>query len=283
MIRISIILIIMLIAGCDATEINKSINVMTYNIRFAAENGNPHDWSKRKEGISGIISNYDFIGLQEVVPEQFAYLISKSGNEYGFIYRTREADENEGEAVPLLYNKGRWEPVDSGNFWLSENPDVPGSRSWDAAYNRISSWGLFSEKNTSDTILVINLHLDNISQDARINSIYLIKNRFKDQLAKYPVILIGDFNVMEDNEVYSFITDDMNLSDSYRIINELPAEKDLTFNGWESETGISRIDFIFVSRDFEVQDSKVDRTKYMDEYPSDHFPVVSELKFNSAN
>jgi endonuclease/exonuclease/phosphatase family metal-dependent hydrolase len=132
-------------------------------------------------------------------------------------------------------------------------------------------------------VLVINLHLDHVSQEARINSIILIKNRFKEQLAKYPVILIGDFNVREDNEVYSYVTTEMNLTDSYRKIHELPAEDDLTYNGWESETGIVRIDYIFVSNDFKVQQSRVDRTKYMGEYPSDHFPVVSQLILKTGN
>jgi mRNA deadenylase 3'-5' endonuclease subunit Ccr4 len=51
------------------------VKVMSFNIRFASEDGRPHDWSKRKQGLLKLLEEHpsDFIGMQEVVPLQIDF------------------------------------------------------------------------------------------------------------------------------------------------------------------------------------------------------------------
>ena len=72
-----------------------------------------------------------------------------------------------GEYAAILYNKERIEPLESGTFWLSDTPGVPGSTSWSNTITRICTWARFSDLQTGKTFFLFNLHLDHRSQQSR--------------------------------------------------------------------------------------------------------------------
>jgi len=88
---------------------------------------------------------------------------------------------------------------------------------------------------------------------------------------------MGDFNVEEDNVVYWMITE-YGLKDAYREIHPAFDSTDLTFHGWRSETGLSRIDYIFLYGEIKYRNAEVIRNKIHGIYPSDHLPVISEIE-----
>lgn len=51
--------------------------------------------------------------------------------EYAFTGRGRDDGKDRGEHVAIFYRKDRFQLVEHGDFWLSENPAVPG-KGWDA-------------------------------------------------------------------------------------------------------------------------------------------------------
>src|SRR4051812_15635396 len=93
-------------------------------------------WEFRKEAVAKVISDRaDLAGLQEVKPEQRAWLIEHLP-EFGFVGIGRKPGDTD-EAVPVVYRKRRFELLDSGTFWLSEKPSEPGSTSWGNKLPRI--------------------------------------------------------------------------------------------------------------------------------------------------
>jgi endonuclease/exonuclease/phosphatase family metal-dependent hydrolase len=257
----------------------QDINILTYNIRFASFDGVPQNWDKRKEGVYKILKGHDFIGMQEVVPVQMDDIAKNLGDEYSYLFRTRETDPEKGEGCPVLYNKNRWELKTSGFFWLSGTPEIQGSNTWGAAFNRLVTYGIFRERVSGDSILVINTHFDHISQSARENSVDLILQRFSKYVTEMPVVFMGDLNVTPDNPAYREILAGASLTDSYIFKHHPETIKGATFNGWEAKTPVERIDYIFVSPYLKVKCSKVLHDQYKGNYPSDHFPLNTILKF----
>ena len=49
----------------------------------------------------------------------------------------------EDEHMGVFYRKDRLRVRDSGNFWLSDTPDVPGSRTWGNILPRMVTWARF--------------------------------------------------------------------------------------------------------------------------------------------
>jgi endonuclease/exonuclease/phosphatase family metal-dependent hydrolase len=128
---------------------------------------------------------------------------------------------------------------------------------------------------------VFNVHYDHIGQKAREESSKLvirkIKGINKDNL---PVVFIGDFNVMPDNPAYKTVLDNSDMQDS-RLISKTPSIGNQgTFNGYNWEKlpeGI--IDHIFVSPNITVLRHGILTDNYGLKYPSDHFPVMVEVRW----
>ena len=276
---IPVIMLFCIMSSCKLNDNHQAeVKVMSFNIRFPAEEGRPHDWSKRKENLLQLILDHpsDFIGLQEAVPIQVEYL-AENLPEYGYTSRSREASPDEGEAVPIFYNREKWNMVEDGHFWLSDTPEVPGSVTWGNAWIRMVTWGIFVHRENADTILVINTHFDNVSQPSREKSTELTLERIEKKANGHPVLLIGDLNVREDNIVIEKIEQE-GFSDTYREVHPEPQQTDFTFHGWTDPVGHSRIDYIFARGHGETIDSYVIREHEGEIYPSDHFAVFSHIK-----
>ena len=72
----------------------------------------------------------------------------------------REDGKDAGEHSAIFYKKDRFKLIDSGDFWLRENPDEPGL-GWDATCcNRICSWGKFRDMETSKEFFFFCVHFD---------------------------------------------------------------------------------------------------------------------------
>ena len=256
------------------------VRFMTFNIRFDNPDDGENAWPRRLDMVCSILNDYrsDFIGLQEVLPHQMDEIM-QGVTGYQSIFRTREVDESTGEASPLLFDESRWLLIHSGTFWLSDTPYEPGSNTWGAACNRIATWGKFRDKETEKAVFVINTHLDHVSQTARENGISLIQRQIYILSEGSPVVFMGDLNVEEENPVYQYLITETGLSDAYRTLYPQSSEKDLTYNGWRPEEGISRIDYIFTSGDFNIKNARVIKTMWSGRYPSDHFPVLVTAEF----
>ena len=95
-----------------------------------------------------------------------------------------------------------------------------------------------------------------------------------------PVVWMGDFNVAPENPAYQVIFKKETWKDA-RLVSKLPSYGPRgTFTAFEWDRmpdGI--IDHIFVQGKIEVLRHGILTDNYGKKYPSDHFPVLVEIRF----
>lgn len=263
----------------SSLSFTQNLNIMTYNIRLSLESDKENSWENRKEDALALMSYYhpDIMGVQEAVPQQMKD-IQNSLKDYGFVGVGRDDGKDKGEYSAIFYDKNKLEVLQSGTFWLSETPDVP-SRGWDAAYNRICTYALFKTKKGGKKFWSFNLHFDHIGNVARVNSAKLILEKMKELNPKnLPVTLTGDFNLTDTTKPIQIISKSM--TDSYYHSEKPHYGPKGSFQAFDINTPAKeRIDYVFV-KGFKVISNRTinDRRENL-LYPSDHFPVLAELKF----
>lgn len=263
----------------SCTHRQDEIRVMTFNIRLDTPVDSMNNWKYRRENAARMIRFYDadLLGTQEVLHNQLQDLLALLP-EYGYTGVGRKDGKTEGEYSALFYRKSRFELLKTGNFWLSQTPEVPGSMGWDAACERMVTWGIFKDRETGKKFAAFNTHFDHKGKLARLNSALLLKERTGQIAGNLPVILTGDFNTTEGSEPIQALLEGGKLKDTRRSA-ALVYGPEWTFHGFgkvplpERE----RIDFIFVSSAIKVNVcaslAEVCDTIYL----SDHNPVIAKV------
>lgn len=238
-----------------ATLYAQTLNVASYNVRTHTPKDYEHGdgWTQRVDYLCDVIrfSDFDIFGAQEVRYEQLTDMLARLDG-YAYIGAGRDDGKRKGEFSPIFYKKERFKLLDSGTFWLSETPDRP-SKGWDAKYPRICSWGVFKDKVLHRKFWFFNLHMDHKGIEARRESARLIVNHIKECCGKDAnVILTGDFNVAQDNEIFRIFADCGFLKDSYEVA-EFRFAPTGTFNSFKPTNYTTRrIDHIWVSNNIDV-------------------------------
>lgn len=285
---------------------SQNLFVGTYNIR----NDNSDDrkegnaWPKRCQVICDMMNfeQPDIFGTQEVLVGQLRDL--KQGLDgYDCIGVGRDDGKEAGEYSAIFYKKDKLKRLDYGNFWLNETPDKP-ALGWDAACIRICTWGKFQDVKTKLKFYFFNLHMDHVGVVARREAAKLVVRKIKEIAgSNAPVILTGDFNVDQHDEIYQIFTQSGLLKDSYTAAKMRFAENG-TFQGFKSSLLTdSRIDHVFVSNRFQVKQygiltngywtegtsrevskegaapQQLNFRQYVHRLPSDHYPVMVKLNY----
>jgi endonuclease/exonuclease/phosphatase family metal-dependent hydrolase len=255
------------------------LRVATYNVRLDipgdAAAGN--SWQTRKGKLSELIRSHGFeiVGLQEPFIWQIRDILAAGG--YAYVGVGRDDGKEAGEHAPILYRTDRFRLVEGGTFWLSETPDRV-SYGWDATkYHRICTWARLEERATGRQFQVWNVHFDHEAAEARRQSARLVLARIQDVEAKgIPVILMGDFNATPDSEPYRIVASA--LRDTRVLSAQAASGPAGTFNGFNFGTeATERIDHILVGRGIRVLRHETLTDSHDGHYPSDHFPVVTDL------
>jgi len=257
--------------------------VMTFNIRWGGAADPPSLWSKRRDRVLKTIkaSNPDVLGMQEAMLKQVNYLRDNMEG-YVFFGAGRDNGKLAGEMCAIFYRSERYLRIGGGHFWLSEEPEVPGSYGWDARFPRMVSWLRLRDKKSGESMIVVNTHWDHSGKEARLNSASMMRERIPEIAEDDPVVILGDFNCTEDSEPYAELmaTDENNFSwliDAYRSVYPNRHEEETTYHGFRGKLEGSRIDWVLHSPGFTVVDASIDRTHEGLKYPSDHYPVTAIL------
>ncbi len=279
-IAVVIALLFLLNGGC-ADNRNKTVKVVTYNILYDNIE-KPDRWENRKERVIDFLKKHkpDIFGVQEALLNQVEDL-KHEFPAYKFTGHGREDGKNGGEFSPLFILKERFRIIESGTRWLSETPEIP-SKGWDAALPRIFTWAVLEEYNKNNKIMVINTHFDHIGNIARKESAKLIKEFVSDfDLNIKSILIMGDLNVSDSSEVYKIMRNyKTKLFDSAGSITDEARPNPGTFNGFRIGGEYPRIDYIFYSGNIKVFNYMVDQSMIGENYPSDHFPVISEIRLS---
>lgn len=255
------------------------LRVMTYNIRLSVESDKENSWDNRKVETMALIAYYhpDILGVQEALPEQMKDLnVTLAG--YKSVGVGRDDGQNKGEYSAIFYDESKLKILKSGTFWLSPTPDVP-SKGWDAALNRICTYSLFQENNSGKKFWMFNTHFDHIGNVARINSAKLILDKIRIlNTENLPIVLTGDFNLTGESEPIKLLS--AKLSDTFFKSEKPHYGPTGTFQDFGIQTpSKDRIDYIFTDHFHIISNQTIDDRRLNLLYPSDHFPVYSELLF----
>lgn len=256
----------------------QTVRVMSFNVRYPSKTDGPNRWELRRDLLVETIREKapDLIGTQELYDEQGEYIVSKLP-EYVWFGVSRRGDR-EDEHMGVFYRKERLRLLDSGNFWLSETPETPGSMSWGVTLPRMVTWGLFELHDGRRRFYFYNTHFPHRREDheARMNAARLIAARIGKLDPAVPLIMTGDFNAPAGGEVYqvfSGLLEDAWLRAARRTGPEC------TFGGFKGVTECPRIDWILYRGPFRVLEAETVTRNWDGRYPSDHYPVFAVLEF----
>jgi endonuclease/exonuclease/phosphatase family metal-dependent hydrolase len=259
---------------------SQQMNIVSFNIRFNTPNDGVNAWPNRIEMVGGLLQFHeaDIFGLQEALHGQILDVQNQLPG-YEWFGVGRDDGEKGGEYSPVFYNRSKFILYDHGTFWLSETPDVP-SKGWDAALNRIVTWGRFQSKVTGKQFLVFNTHFDHVGKEARKNSAILIQEKIREMTRNknLPVILTGDFNLTPETEPIVLLKKYM--KDSFEVTEEPPYGPVGTYNGFKIDADLSsnRIDYIFVRGGIDVLKYAALSDFKDHRFPSDHLPVFARVQ-----
>ena len=257
---------------------SQTLKVMTYNLRVDFGGDGENNWEFRRDFLANQIAFYepDFMGTQEGKAHQLQFIDSTLVG-YSFIGLSRDNSKTQGEFSAIFFNTKKFKLKHESTFWLSETPDKK-SKGWDAAYERICTYGLFEDLRTKKQFYVFNTHLDYIGELARTNGVDLIIKKMKTINNKnLPVIFTGDFNSETKSTAYQKVTAVMD--DAKDSSKSKPFGPSGTFNNFEFHKPVTLlIDYIFVSKNnIEVLKHAVLSDSKDCKYPSDHLPVYAEI------
>jgi len=183
----------------------------------------------------------------------------------------------------ILYAKDRFtvNTSKSGTFWLSDTPNVSGSALSNSEFPRCATYATLTDKNTNESFVVVNVHLD-FDSACKKQQIDILRTQLASRVgSSIPIIVTGDMNAQAyDTAMTSYFN-----------------------NGWVSldtlaDVGYhnnSTIDWLLTNKPSQVS---VQRYEYLCNYsfysglwsngtlrwqmPSDHPAVYAEVTVNTG-
>lgn len=281
-ILLSILSSLLLVSFLSAKQPESPLNVMTFNIRMDTKDDGANQWSNRKDLAADLVKFHgvDIFGAQEVLNHQLNDLLQRLPD-YAYVGVGREDGKTKGEYAPIFYKKDRFTLEDSGNFWLAEDINAVGKKGWDAACERVATWGIFKDKESGKKFFFLNTHLDHMGKIARHEGASLVLEQAHKLAKGLPIIVTGDFNANPDDDPIKVLTDknDPRFIIHSRDIASLKYGPEWTFHdyGRIPEDKREWIDYIFVKGNIKVSRNGVLTDTLNSLYPSDHCPVISTL------
>ena len=277
------IAVAVLVPGGSYGEEASALRVMTFNIRYDNPGDGPDQWRFRRDGVAELIraQQIDLVGCQEALRNQVADLEERLPG-YSWYGVGRDDGQERGEFVPIFYRTDRFDVLDKSSFWLSEEPDKPGSRGWDAALPRVTTYLRLKDRRTGEIWSVFNTHFDHRGRRAREESARLLRERTSAAPDGDRIVLTGDFNCQPDDAPYRTLTaangEHRNLRDAQSVSRTPSRGPNSTWNGFREVVPERRIDFLFVGEGVGVLSHEILVARRNERFLSDHLPVVAEVR-----
>ncbi|HWO26743.1 MAG TPA: endonuclease/exonuclease/phosphatase family protein [Kofleriaceae bacterium] len=256
------------------------IRLMTFNLRGATSWDGWNMWPMRIPLVLDLLRAYapDVTGFQEAHPLNLLAL--RRWRSKGWYHGLRSGDRLSGPYNPLCWRTDSVRAGARGAFYLSATPERR-SKSWGSRHIRTATW---AELVTSaGAFRCVNVHLDNASRRARVEAVRLILHRLAALGGDVPTVLLGDFNQDPAGQVYELLTAG-GLRDAWLEAGREDDEEAFTIHRFTGKrlTGEGRIDWVFVSKHFDVGQADIVKNGRAPRYPSDHFPVLVDLRLRSS-
>ena len=278
-----------MVASCQSVKNESTTHrVMSANIRITGlepDAGTVNEWDNRKEYLIEVFRAYnpDIIMMQEVIYDSYAYCKEQLNDYFAFGFEGPEMDPfTEGYHFigknVIFFSKERYELVSAGCYWLSEDPVIGGSISWETNRARHANWVRVLDRKTGKQMRLIDIHLDHKSADAKVNQAKLIVREAAQYQEYFPQILCGDFNSGKTTEQIVHFTEN-GWTDWYDALHngEEYGRTGHGFKGKSHEKPGRRIDYIFTKGNAKALSCEVLTDQRGEMYPSDHFFMLAEI------
>jgi endonuclease/exonuclease/phosphatase family metal-dependent hydrolase len=275
-----------------------AFRVMTFNIRGAVPHRDSpnHDWDHRAPLTLFLIKRAapDLIGFQELMSRNLE-TFQKHLRTYRWVLGPPTMEETRKNYNAIFWKPSSLDLLESGGFWLSPTPEQ-WSRGWGSAYVRAATWARFRLRETGRAFCHINVHLDSVSEEARQQGCLLIFAQLPSlHLDHLPLLLTGDFNVPTEVPDAHLLSIDPTITnacyrlfleqgfvDTYHAVDEQETRTVLTYHAFQGEqfSPACRCDWILTRNElslFRVSSCEILRDASPPIYPSDHYPVLTEL------
>jgi endonuclease/exonuclease/phosphatase family metal-dependent hydrolase len=271
--------------AADVSQPAATHTILSCNIRvpLEADAAEGNGWDDRRELCADVIARReaDVICLQESRQNQVEFLKQRLAEFDSYGLSRPEPPFTPNNAI--LYRRERYELVSAGGFWLSETPHIAGSKSWDCAVPRHTTWVHLSERPTGRELRVWNAHLDHVGQTARQQQARLLVEGISAMdAARVPQILAGDMNAYDGHPAISALKAG-GFHDTYEAVHG-PGDPGYTFHGFAGTRRRTKgpgrkIDWIFTRDGVRAQSAEIIRDGRDGRYPSDHYflEVVASL------
>ena len=271
------------------------IQVVSFNLKrdFGIPLARSHKWGSRRALAAQFIreSGATIIGVQELLPnmrDDVSRLLDAEYSILGFGRFSGIKPKNDEHSDIIVKNDNAKVKLVK-TFWLSKDPERL-SRAYYAAFPRICTVAEVYLRNVDRTIRVFNTHLDHVCGLARTLGVKVILDymeRFNER-QRLPTVLMGDFNAKPDSRPLRLLRGggpeypDIRLTDVYSLMAPEGRVNTLHNFSGKVKANAKPIDYIFVSDDFEVVDTKVITDPVDGAYPSDHYPLAATLRLRES-
>lgn len=248
------------------------LRVMTFNIRYGSAKDGEHSWPHRRDRVEARIVDFapDVLALQEALPFQLEELAEVLAG-YRKVGQHREGGAR-GE-FSGLYVRKELETSASGEFWFSQTPEVPGSKSWDSSLPRMCAWIELPARADGPALRIYGTHYDHRGTEARLEASRMIASHAQSAEA---ALIMGDLNATEEAPPLELLT-----GQGYRsaVLELHPGITAGTFSGFQGEAEQRRrIDHVLVRGPLEVLEASILGGRVRGLYPSDHAAVTAVVR-----
>ena len=252
------------------------INVISFNVLCSGKKD--HFWTKRKPLVKAVLRAHDpdIFCLQEA-HYRWMNAVCADFPDYGYAGVGRNNGKRLGEFAPIFYKKERFDLLRQETFWLSETPSTP-SKGWDAACIRICTRAILRDKQSDETVAVMNTHLDHRGVVAVVKGMELIAARAA-ETDDLPTVLTGDFNAPPTAQTYAIALESGFLDTRTAAPDHDGTPTFHNFGDPNDKAFEQIIDYIFVKHCAAVRAFRVITDRPDGKMPSDHDPVFAQIEF----
>lgn len=291
--RLKLLILLLCLANFLQAQRPALHRVLSCNIRVALpqDEAKGYGWPQRKQGCLDLIrkQNPDIVCFQEVLRTVNEDIKAYFGSKYMVLgYDGPEMDvrtegyHNIAKNV-LMFSKMRYDLLAAGTYWLSENPLIGGSMSWETSRARHVNWVRLRDKKTGIVFRVMDVHLDHISQQARLKQVDFIVKEAGQYLSSFPQLLVGDMNSAQDHPEAELLRQS-GWKDTYQEANgsyEIGTTNHEFFDANSTDkVRPYRIDFIYAKGDVNCKKSFLIKGKIGKIFPSDHYFIAADLEIH---
>ena len=249
------------------------LNVMTLNIQNSLRSS---AFNARVRSIDAMVAFHspDLIGVQELTDDMI-HKLPDMADTYAFYGKRRESFRPADERCCVLYRKSRFRFISGKTLWLSDTPEVPGSKFPGSMFPRIVTLAELEDMESGMHFLFANTHLDHLVPYVRTKQAEVLRRILNEHKAGAFTVVTGDFNCSFPADALQKLTNDPALD----LQDTVPDDGRSTIRNF-IQAGASHyrpIDHILVTKSVPVIKSEIISGMYMGVFPSDHCPIMTTL------